>query len=270
MFKRKQPPEPGKTQQQSQQSAGGHQPGGHDARRPSRPDPNAVVGRQPTPPAVPDAPRRTADLVPGRRSSGQSEKRSPEEGQRLIVGRNISLSGEIKTCERLVVEGQVDAELTDSQSLEITDTGLFKGKAVIDEAEIAGRFEGELEVRRRLYIRASGRVSGKIRYSDLEIERGGRIAGSVEEIDGDAVEPAYNAEDAGEMSQTLATTTGDSESAGQPGAAEASESPQTEESPPESGASTDASRTNGAAEGGMGDRESAGETTKATAPSGRG
>ncbi len=43
-----------------------------------------------------------------------------------------------------------------------------------------GRFEGTLTVRKRLVIRATGRVSGTIRYGQIEIECGGRISGDVQ------------------------------------------------------------------------------------------
>ena len=47
-------------------------------------------------------------------------------------------------------------------------------------AEIRGRFEGTLTVRKRLFIRATGRVMGTIRYGQIEVERGGRISGDIE------------------------------------------------------------------------------------------
>ncbi len=90
------------------------------------------------------------------------------------------MSGEINSCERLVVEGSVRANLQACQSMVIADTGLFDGNAVIDDADIYGRFEGDLAVRKRLLIRANGQVSGTISYGQIEVEAGGKIAGSVQ------------------------------------------------------------------------------------------
>ncbi len=101
------------------------------------------------------------------------------EGRKLVVGREICLSGEIKTCETLVVEGRVEADLNDSQSLEISEPGLFKGHATVEVCEVYGSFEGELTVTGCLLIRSTGRVSGKIRYADIEIARGGRLTGDI-------------------------------------------------------------------------------------------
>ena len=60
------------------------------------------------------------------------------------------------------------------------ESGLFKGSASIEDAEIRGRFEGNLVVRKRLLIKASGRVSGTIRYGQIEIECGGQISGDIQ------------------------------------------------------------------------------------------
>jgi hypothetical protein len=44
----------------------------------------------------------------------------------------------------------------------------------------SGRFEGDLIVRNRLLIKATGRVSGTIRYGQIEIECGGQIFGDIQ------------------------------------------------------------------------------------------
>ena len=120
--------------------------------------------------------------------SRRSEGRLPSgvEGRKLVVGREICLSGEIKTCEKLVVEGKVEADLSDSQSLEISEPGLFRGNATVEDCEISGTFEGELTVTGLLTITPTGRVSGKIRYADLDVARGGRLSGDIDSLDGAA------------------------------------------------------------------------------------
>ncbi len=104
---------------------------------------------------------------------------APAESKKLIVGREIVLSGQITSCERLVVEGRVEASLTESRLIEIAETGHFKGSAEIETADIAGRYEGTLTVRERLFIRSTGKVNGKVTYGQIEIEPGGEIAGEI-------------------------------------------------------------------------------------------
>lgn len=102
-----------------------------------------------------------------------------EEGSKLIVGPNIKLKGsEITDCEILVVEGRVEASMK-SRVIRIAEGGVFSGKAEIDVAEVRGAFEGELTVRKRLVIYASGKVTGTIRYGAMMVEEGGTLAGDV-------------------------------------------------------------------------------------------
>ncbi len=125
--------------------------------------------------------------TPGRQSTG------PGEPKRLTVGREISLAGEINSCDTLVVEGEVRASLADCNAVEISKTGVFKGAAEIAHADIAGLFEGDLVVKERLILRGTGRIIGTVRYADLEIERGGRITGTMELLP-DAAETAPDIE----------------------------------------------------------------------------
>ena len=103
-----------------------------------------------------------------------------EGGSKLTVGPNIKLKGvEITDCDTLVVEGLVEATM-DSRVIQISERGAFKGSAEIDIAEIHGQFDGNLTVRQKLTIYATGKVTGKIRYGKLVIEEGGQLTGEIQ------------------------------------------------------------------------------------------
>jgi len=150
----------------------------------------APLGRGPTPmpPRTPDQPRPADNARPGDAGSrpglpAPSSARAPRNDsdlRKLIVGREISLSGEINSCDKLIVEGSVEANLQNCHEVELAESGLFKGSATIDEIEVRGRFEGNLIVRKRLLIRATGKVAGTIRYGQIEIECGGQISGDIQ------------------------------------------------------------------------------------------
>lgn len=132
-----------------------------------------------------EIPRRVVDIPnspPKRVAPTGVEGNSPaaSEMRKLIVGRDISLSGEIAACDVLVVEGTVEAKLRDGHVVEIADTGLFKGSVEIDEADIGGRFEGDITVRGTLKVRSTGRITGNIRYGTLEVENGGQLSGTIQ------------------------------------------------------------------------------------------
>lgn len=110
-----------------------------------------------------------------------------ESPRKLIVGREISLAGEITSCDHLVVEGRIEARIKDCQTIEIAETGVFKGSAEIQDGDIAGRFEGDLSVSGLLRLRASGVVTGTVKYGELQVETGGKLIGALEPLGGDNV-----------------------------------------------------------------------------------
>jgi cytoskeletal protein CcmA (bactofilin family) len=136
------------------------------------------VDQKPTTPArsleeVPPAPTTTAP-----RRSTEPSRANRSVGARMTVGPGIKLKGEVSDCDTLVVEGTVEATLK-SEVLEVADGGTYTGTATVTDAEIHGRFEGELTVTGVLQIRSTGHVTGTIKYGRIEVESGGEIAGTV-------------------------------------------------------------------------------------------
>ena len=101
----------------------------------------------------------------------------------MIVGPGMTFSGEIASCDRLIIEGSISATLPKCQHVIIAETGVFSGHVSTDNADVRGRFDGELVVRKRLLIRAGGHVSGNITYGEIEIESGGGISGTIERLE---------------------------------------------------------------------------------------
>ncbi|MEI6730506.1 MAG: polymer-forming cytoskeletal protein [Pseudomonadota bacterium] len=101
----------------------------------------------------------------------------------LTVGNDILLKGEIATCDRLVIEGRVEAKLSDVHTVEIAACGSFIGTAEVEDAEISGIFEGDLIVHNRLVIYTGGEVRGNITYGEIEIERGGKLSGQIKTVE---------------------------------------------------------------------------------------
>jgi cytoskeletal protein CcmA (bactofilin family) len=132
----------------------------------------AAATSSPPQPAVVVAPATTA-------ASDTQPQTGSEGGSKLTVGPHIKLKGvEITDCDTLFVEGTVEATM-DSRLMQIAEGGAFKGSACIDIAEIRGSFDGELTVRDKLMVYATGKVTGKVRYGKLVVEEGGQLSGEV-------------------------------------------------------------------------------------------
>ena len=110
-------------------------------------------------------------LVPGADSEGKTQ----------TIPRGISYSGRIGSCERLIVEGAVETEISGCRLLSVAAGGVFRGSADVERADIGGTVEGSLTVREILTVRASGRIhSDSISYGELELDRGGTVTATLQ------------------------------------------------------------------------------------------
>lgn len=148
-------------------------PGGNAYQRPGQPPVRAV------------APGNFPGSYPG--YNAQPNAMSQNE-RRLIIGRGITMSGEIESCDHLIVEGTVEASLKGAALLDIAESGVFYGTVEIGEATVAGRFEGDLKVNGRLTIRSGGAITGSISYKELEVEAGAIIDGRLSPIGAQSAE----------------------------------------------------------------------------------
>ena len=139
---------------------------------------SAFAPAMPTPATTRAEPMNTSATAAASGTAAASAASQPP-GSKLIVGPNIKLKGvEITDCDTLVVEGTVEATM-DSRMMQIAQQGAFNGSAEVDLAEIHGAFDGDLVVREKLTIYATGKVTGKIRYGKVVIEEGGQLSGEV-------------------------------------------------------------------------------------------
>jgi cytoskeletal protein CcmA (bactofilin family) len=119
----------------------------------------------------------TAEASRVRAPAAASE--NSENDRRLTIGRGITMSGEIECCDELQVEGTVEAALKGASFLNITESGVFYGTVEIEDAVIAGRFEGEIIVNGRLTVEETGVITGSISYKELEIKSGAIVDGRI-------------------------------------------------------------------------------------------
>ena len=146
----------------------GAMPSGTPATGPAAPSPGTFARPGLAPQAAPRPPVRDA-----------AERRT------LVVGRGISVQGTVQDAERLVVEGTVEASMIHATELSISHGGMFKGEVEVEDAEVAGTFNGTLTARGNLVIRASGRVLGQARCRRLQVEDGGQLSGQMEMLTDD-------------------------------------------------------------------------------------
>ena len=109
----------------------------------------------------------------------QGQANDAADGRKLVVGRGITMSGEIESCDHLVVEGTMEAALKGASVLDVEESGVFYGAVEINQATIAGRFEGDLTVNGRLTVTETGSITGSVAYKELAVEAGAVIDGKI-------------------------------------------------------------------------------------------
>ncbi|WP_235035184.1 polymer-forming cytoskeletal protein [Roseomonas sp. 18066] len=138
--------------------------------KPSQPP--AGMGMPPRPPVNAGAPG-APPVRPG-------QPVAAVERRTMVVGKGISLQGTVTDAERLVVEGTIESQMMHANELMISHAGVFKGEVEVDDAEIAGTFDGTITARNNLVIRATGKVLGVARCRRLQVEEGGQLSGRME------------------------------------------------------------------------------------------
>ncbi len=163
------------------------------APKPPGPAPTMPLG--PQPPSGTAIPPRPAQMgaglgAPAAAPAAPTPRPTPAERRTLVVGRGISLQGTVTDAERLVVEGTVESQMIQATELSISQVGVFKGEVQVEDAEIAGTFDGTLTARGQLVIRGTGRVLGVARCRRLMVEEGGQISGRMEMLGDSPAAPA--------------------------------------------------------------------------------
>ena len=175
------PAESGASASTSSSSGSGSTASSQPAFRPVPPQAAMVAASRNAMPSMPTS--SVSSTSESSRAPASSGPRASSTNKRVLtVGPDIQMKGEITSCDRVVIEGVVDATMRDVHTVELTESGSLKGTAEVEDAEISGSFEGDITVRGKITIYASGRVRGNITYGEIEIQRGGQISGSIRNI----------------------------------------------------------------------------------------
>ena len=105
------------------------------------------------PPVAKSPPRRTLPMPPRptnvpseiarRAESPALSSRADAAAARdrsLVIGKDVRLKGQISACDKLILEGDAEIELTGCRQLQIGASGCFRGSADVAEADIGGHF----------------------------------------------------------------------------------------------------------------------------------
>jgi cytoskeletal protein CcmA (bactofilin family) len=96
----------------------------------------------------------------------------------LVIGTGVTFNGSISAPGKAVINGQVTGELT-ADDLLIGKEGNVTGTVRAREIDVHGELNEDIVCREHILIHSTGRVSGTMEYSELEIQRGGQFRGEM-------------------------------------------------------------------------------------------
>lgn len=99
----------------------------------------------------------------------------------LTVGEGVSLKGNFVVPDIASISGTIEGDLTAREIL-VGPTGVLKGNISADIIDIRGEAHENLTAQKSLFIRATGKVTGSVVFSEIEVEKGGNLQGSLTKI----------------------------------------------------------------------------------------
>ena len=105
----------------------------------------------------------------------------------VVIGDGVVVKGTFTVPSKAVVNGVIEGDLTAEEVL-IGPTGRITGRVSAKVIDVRGQLHNTIISEKSLIVRSTGKIAGKVHYSEIEIEKGGEIEGSLSQ-DSDDIAP---------------------------------------------------------------------------------
>lgn len=130
-----------------------------------------------TPPAAPQSqPQPQTHTQPAMRSPAPTSASA----QTAAIGPSMSVKGEIRAREELLVDGDVEGLLESQSLLTVGPNGKVRANIKAREVVIYGSVRGDVEVTEKIAIREQGSLIGNIKSAGISIDDGAYFKGSID------------------------------------------------------------------------------------------
>lgn len=101
----------------------------------------------------------------------------------LTVGEGVKLTGTFVVPDIASISGTIEGELS-AREIIVGSSGVLKGKISAEVVDVRGEIHESLHSKKSLFIRSTGKISGSVQYSEIEIEKGGDLQGTLIKTEG--------------------------------------------------------------------------------------
>jgi cytoskeletal protein CcmA (bactofilin family) len=99
----------------------------------------------------------------------------------IFIGNGVVFKGSISAPNQAIISGTVEGDVV-AKDVVIGAAGVVSGRTEADFIDVKGELNEAVTSKNVLIVRSSGKVSGDVTYGELEIERGGKIKGSMKQV----------------------------------------------------------------------------------------
>jgi len=100
--------------------------------------------------------------------------------QTATIGPSMTIKGEIRAREELLVDGEVEGLLESQSLLTVGPNGKVRANIKAREVVIFGSVRGNVEVSEKIAIREQGSLIGDIKSAGISIDDGAYFKGSID------------------------------------------------------------------------------------------
>ena len=100
--------------------------------------------------------------------------------EQSVIGRSISIKGELSGEEDLIIQGRVEGKIDlKKNNITVDKSGSIKGDIYGKSITIEGEVEGNLFGEKRIVLQPSGVVRGDMRAPAINLEEGAKFKGNI-------------------------------------------------------------------------------------------
>ena len=100
--------------------------------------------------------------------------------QSAVIGPSMTIKGEIRAREELLVDGEVEGSLESESLLTVGPNGKVRANIKARDVAIFGSVRGNVEVSGKIAIRDQGSLIGDIKGAGISIDDGAYFKGSID------------------------------------------------------------------------------------------
>ena len=123
-------------------------------------------------------PITTAPIAPAAVATPTVTASGPK--QAAVIGPSMTIKGEIRAREELLVDGEVEGTLESQSLLTVGPNGKVRGNIKARQVAIFGSVRGNVEVTEKIAIREQGSLIGDIKGAGISIDDGAYFKGSID------------------------------------------------------------------------------------------